>query len=81
VLAYLAEQLGWRGAFYCAGALGFVWLLFWSLIFRRPEEAKFIGEAERAKILKERGGDFHEKGATSFASLLKCKSMWGVFFT
>jgi len=36
LMAYLVGSLGWRGAFYCAGALGFAWLIFWILVFRQP---------------------------------------------
>jgi MFS family permease len=56
LMSYLVSELGWRGTFFGAGALGFLWLVFWIVFFRQPEEANFIGEAERAKILAERGG-------------------------
>ncbi|WP_158515167.1 MFS transporter [Bordetella sp. H567] len=55
-MGYVVSELGWRGGFYVAGAVGFVWLLAWLIWFRQPEQARFIGEAERAKILAERGG-------------------------
>jgi MFS family permease len=78
---YPVGSLGWRGAFYCAGALGFAWLIFWILVFRQPEEATFIGEAERAKILRERGGKAIPGKSAPLVALLKCKSMWGLFVT
>ena len=81
LMSYLVSDLGWRGAFFCAGGIGFLWLIFWSLVFRQPEEATFIGEEERAKILRERGGKAVPGQSAPMAALLKCKSMWGVFIT
>ncbi|MGO9797546.1 MAG: MFS transporter, partial [Terracidiphilus sp.] len=28
----------WRGSFFVAGAVGFVWLVFWLIVYRRPED-------------------------------------------
>jgi MFS family permease len=81
VMAYLVSELGWRGAFYCAGGIGFAWLIAWLAVFRQPEDAGFIGEQERAKILGERGGKAQPGNSAPMAALLRCKSMWGLFIT
>jgi ACS family hexuronate transporter-like MFS transporter len=41
---------GWQWAFILTGALGFVWLLFWLPIYRRPEEHPSLSGAELAYI-------------------------------
>lgn len=47
-------NLGWRGAFYLFGAIGFCWCLAFAYWFRNhPEEKPEVNEAERALI---RGG-------------------------
>lgn len=81
LMSYLVSELGWRGAFYGAGSIGFFWLIFWLVFFRQPEDANFIGEAERAKILAERGGKAIPGQSAPMLALLKYKSMWGVFVT
>ena len=37
---------GWRIAFLITGALGFVWLAFWLLLFRKPELHPLLSKAE-----------------------------------
>jgi ACS family glucarate transporter-like MFS transporter len=80
-MAYVVSQYGWRVGFYVAGALGLVWLVFWLAVFRQPEDARFIGEQERAKILAERGGAARQGASARLADLLRCKSLWGVAIT
>jgi len=41
---------GWQWAFILTGALGFVWLLFWLPIYRKPEEHPKLFPAELAYI-------------------------------
>jgi ACS family hexuronate transporter-like MFS transporter len=38
--------LGWRWAFIVTGAVGFVWLIFWLLLYHKPEEHPRISRAE-----------------------------------
>jgi ACS family hexuronate transporter-like MFS transporter len=47
---WITVHLGWRWAFVIIGALGFVWLLFWLLLYRRPEEHPRCSPAELAYI-------------------------------
>lgn len=39
-------HFGWKGAFIITGALGFIWLIFWSLFYRVPEKHPRISRAE-----------------------------------
>ena len=38
VVPWIMIHWGWRGAFLGIGALGFLWLAFWLLIYRQPEK-------------------------------------------
>jgi MFS transporter, ACS family, hexuronate transporter len=46
VVPWITVQWGWRWAFVITGALGFVWLVFWLLVYRKPEEHPHISKAE-----------------------------------
>jgi MFS transporter, ACS family, hexuronate transporter len=46
----VAKYLGWRWAFFTVGALGFVWLVLWLIIYRKPEEHPSCSPAELAYI-------------------------------
>src|SRR6267154_4024772 len=46
VVPWINARWGWRGAFIGIGALGFVWLLFWLLLYRKPEEHPRVSNAE-----------------------------------
>jgi len=43
-------QWGWAAAFYLTGALGFVWLLLWLVMYRSPEQHPRVSPAELAHI-------------------------------
>jgi ACS family hexuronate transporter-like MFS transporter len=51
VIAWLATAYGWRATFIATGALGFIWLALWVVLFRTPERHPWITENERAHIL------------------------------
>jgi ACS family hexuronate transporter-like MFS transporter len=46
VVPWLNARWGWRGAFVGIGALGFVWLVFWLLVYRKPEQHPSVSKAE-----------------------------------
>lgn len=47
----LGPGAGWRLAFIFTGLAGLVWVLPWWLLYRRPQESTWLGEAERRLIL------------------------------
>ncbi len=50
VVPYIAVNYGWQWAFIITGTIGFIWLIFWLLIYRRPEEHPKVQKAELAHI-------------------------------
>jgi ACS family hexuronate transporter-like MFS transporter len=46
VVPWLNSRWGWRGAFVGIGALGFVWLIFWLLLYRRPDQHPRVSKGE-----------------------------------
>jgi ACS family hexuronate transporter-like MFS transporter len=47
---WLAANYGWQSAFIVTGAIGFVWLAGWWLIYRSPEEHPRVSERELSYI-------------------------------
>jgi ACS family hexuronate transporter-like MFS transporter len=43
---WITLHWGWRTAFVVTGALGFVWLIFWLLLFRKPEAHPLLSKTE-----------------------------------
>lgn len=46
----LVGAFTWRGAFFAAGSTGFVWLMFWLWLYRKPEEHPRVSASELALI-------------------------------
>lgn len=50
VVPWIALTYGWQEAFVATGAIGFLWLIFWIAIYRKPEDDKRLSAAEFAYI-------------------------------
>jgi MFS transporter, ACS family, hexuronate transporter len=50
IVPVIALHWGWRGTFVVTGALGFVWLAFWLLLYRKPEQHPRVSAGELAYI-------------------------------
>jgi MFS transporter, ACS family, hexuronate transporter len=73
IVPFLVAAFSWRGAFVVTGALGFVWLALWLVIYRRPEEHSRVSKAELALIRS----DPEEKiGRVPWSHVLPCKETW-----
>jgi MFS transporter, ACS family, hexuronate transporter len=46
VVPWITLSYGWEWAFILTGMAGFVWLIFWLLIYQRPEDHKRLSSAE-----------------------------------
>ena len=50
IVRAVTDRWGWRAAFVFTGAIGFLWLVAWLALYRRPEEHASITKAELAYI-------------------------------
>jgi MFS transporter, ACS family, aldohexuronate transporter len=50
VVPWLTRRFGWQTAFIATGALGFLWLIAWLIVYRLPELHARVGKAELAHI-------------------------------
>jgi MFS transporter, ACS family, hexuronate transporter len=44
---------GWQCAFLVTGALGFIWLIFWIILYKKPELNAHLKDSEREYILQD----------------------------
>src|SRR5437762_9363389 len=54
IVPWITVRYGWRAAFLLTGALGFIWLVFWLLLYRRPEDHPRISKTELEYITSNR---------------------------
>jgi ACS family hexuronate transporter-like MFS transporter len=69
----LVFNFGWPFAFYVTGAIVFVWLAFWIVLYRRPREKAGLSTAELAYIESD-PADI--EGRTPWLSLLRHRQTW-----
>jgi MFS transporter, ACS family, hexuronate transporter len=53
VVPWLTITYGWQAAFIATGALGFIWMVFWLLLYDKPERHKKVSKAELEYILSD----------------------------
>jgi MFS transporter, ACS family, hexuronate transporter len=46
IVPWITVRWGWRAAFIATGALGFLWLVFWLLLYRKPEVHPSVSKSE-----------------------------------
>ena len=83
LVPFLNAWLGWRGAFVITGASGFVWLLFWLWLYRKPAEHPSVSPEELALIQSDPPDK--DSGKMSWARLFPLRETWAFaaakFFT
>jgi MFS transporter, ACS family, hexuronate transporter len=75
LVSFLALRYGWRAAFVVTGALGFVWVAVWAVVYRLPAVHPRLGEAERQLIL-EGGSDEAPPVGVPVLRLLRMPEAW-----
>ncbi|MBR7781767.1 MFS transporter [Undibacterium luofuense] len=80
---WIAAKWGWQTAFIAIGAVGFVWMLFWEMLYAKPENQRRMSKEELAYIQQhdapaEPGAVTSEK--TSWLKLLTYRQTWAFVF-
>jgi MFS transporter, ACS family, hexuronate transporter len=70
---WITIHLGWRWAFLFTGAIGFVWLALWLLLYRKPAEHPHCSAAELAYI---RSDSPEPAGKIKWVRLLSYRQTW-----
>lgn len=87
IVPWLAINYSWQIAFIATGAIGFIWLVFWFLLYDVPSKHKKLSKAEfdfiHSDTIKEDVHKTHKK--VSWPDIIKYKQAWtyilGKFFT
>jgi MFS transporter, ACS family, hexuronate transporter len=74
VVPWLTVTYGWQAAFIATGATGFIWLVFWILLYEKPEMEKKLRKEELEYILSDPPEPASEK--VSWLKLLKYRQTW-----
>ena len=53
VVPWITITYGWQEAFIATGALGFIWLIFWWILYEKPEQHKKLSKKELEYILSD----------------------------
>jgi ACS family hexuronate transporter-like MFS transporter len=73
MVPWIALTWGWRAAFIATGALGFLWLIAWLIVYQPPEKHPRVGAAELAHIQSDPS---EPAFAVSWLQLLKYRQTW-----
>ncbi len=76
VVPWITVTFGWPAAFLATGAIGFVWVVFWILLYDIPEKKKSLSKRELAHILSDPAEPAPEK--IGWLSLLKYRQTWAI---
>ena len=74
---FIATAWGWQWAFILTGATGFIWLIFWFLLYEVPQKHKKLSTAEFEYIHSDTAGSLNtDEPKLSWAKLLTYKQTW-----
>lgn len=75
----IAELWGWKWAFILTGLVGFIWLIFWFILYEVPKKHKKLSQAEFEYIHSDPEDEKDADGVTkkvSWSKLLTFKQTW-----
>jgi MFS transporter, ACS family, hexuronate transporter len=73
LVPFITLRWGWRVAFIATGALGFLWLIAWLLVYRAPEEHPKLSAEELAYI---RSDPIEKPVEIAWGKLLRHRQTW-----
>lgn len=73
LVPFIVAYWGWYEAFIITGVLGFIWLAFWLIVYRRPEEHPRLSKEELAYIQSDPSDPVVK---IPWATLLRYKQTW-----
>lgn len=76
---FIAAAWGWQWAFILTGAIGFIWLIFWFLMYEVPQKHQKLSKAEFEHIHSDTAGAIiqsADEATLSWGKLLTYKQTW-----
>ncbi len=77
IVSFIALSFGWRSAFIFTGALGFIWVAAWLLIYRLPQDHPRLSAEERELILSDQQTEGDSLKPAPMSRLLRMPETWG----
>ncbi len=71
---------GWEEAFVITGAIGFVWLIFWQMLYHSPEKHPSVNAAELSHIQSGEEEQSTNAGTIPWSKLFAVRQTWAFFF-
>lgn len=88
IVTAITLQWGWRWAFIITGLLGFIWLVFWWILYKAPAENKRVNAAELAYIQSdeeekdtEAVAEAEAESSVSWKELFRYKQTYAIVFS
>ncbi|MFC4262047.1 MFS transporter [Ferruginibacter yonginensis] len=86
---FIANKYGWKWAFILTGLVGFIWLIFWFILYEVPKKQKRLSQAEfdfiHSDVDEKQPEPNVDEPKISAMQLLKTRQTWafaiGKFFT
>lgn len=79
LIAWIFTSYGWKPAFIWTGSLGFIWLIFWWLLYEIPSRQKKISVAEYDYIHSDKEEFVSEAGQkSSWLQLFLFRKTWAI---
>ena len=89
-MVYFKPELGWKMAFIITGGIGFIWLIFWFLLYNSPSKHKLLSKEEFDYIHSDDDIAIHaapsedialneDKAKVSWWRLLTYRQTWAFF--
>jgi ACS family hexuronate transporter-like MFS transporter len=75
IVPWITIAWGWRWAFVVTGALGFVWLVFWLVLYRKPEDDPRVSKAELDYI---KSDPQEPSSKIRWAQLIPLRQTWAI---
>jgi ACS family hexuronate transporter-like MFS transporter len=73
MVPFLYHRFGWQSAFIATGAMGFIWLAFWIVMYRKPAVHPGVSDTESALIQSDPPD---RMGSVPWRRLLPHKATW-----
>lgn len=80
VVPWLASAYGWQEAFIWTGVIGFIWLIFWLVMYELPTRHKKVGAAELAHIQSDGEEEVTVEKKVSWGKLFAIRQTWAFVF-
>lgn len=82
---WIAVNMGWKWAFILTGAVGFIWVVFWFIMYEIPARHKRLSKAEHSYILSDNEDTAPEitgqkPRSVSWAKILSFRQTWAFVF-